>query len=216
MTPLVLPFAITAATAVIGILLIGFLYGPRREGKSDFLPLAAKAFIVGAIAMVPAAAIEALIAPRIALIPPRFGGLVTAFIQVSLVEEGIKLLAIRLLVFRDGSMRTFRAACASSVILGLAFATLESVAFMGLGIAAPLVRAATAVPLHIATAGILGYAIGRSRFSPPSSSAKAFAAAFLLHGFYDYILALNGPIAYASLAVLSIALVTLHQLYKKI
>lgn len=121
-----------------------------------------------------------------------FSTLAFAFIGVSLIEEGAKLL---LLLAYPFSLRKFNEpldGIVYSVMIGMGFATLENILYAShFGFQTILVRALTAVPAHGAFSIILGYYVGLAKFRGQDQAkliGKGFLIAFLLHGAYDFFI----------------------------
>jgi protease PrsW len=115
-----------------------------------------------------------------------------AFIGISLVEEGAKLLILLLYPY---SLRKFNEpmdGIVYSVMIGMGFATLENVWYAGsYGLETVLIRALTAVPAHGAFSIIMGYFVGLAKFSREKRASligKGFALTVLLHGAYDFFI----------------------------
>lgn len=77
----------------------------------------------------------------------------------------------------------------------LGFAMLENVLYVGTNIVTGIVRAFTAVPLHAIASGLMGYFVGRARFSrdhAPLWIVAGLALAVFIHGTYDWTLMSEG------------------------
>lgn len=149
-----------------------------------------------------------------------------AFFVVALVEELAKFVIVRFWAQPNKEFNEPFDGIVYAVAVSLGFATLENVLYtFQYGAETGLVRAFTAVPAH-ATFGILmGYFMGKAKFSTNKTKLNLFGllAATLFHGAYDFFLFINfvpgiAVGAFASLAVgifLSRKAIELHQLASK-
>ncbi len=168
----------------------------RREPEPASLIL--RTIGLGAVSAVPAAIVEAVLA-RLPLfsLPGFAGAAVTAFIQVAPVEEGCKLAAVLLLAWRKPAFNEENDGIVYAGAAAIGFAVLENVLYVArLGLGTGVLRAFTAIPLHVLTAVIMGLSVGRARFAGSLAARRhlvlrGFALAWLFHGLYD-ALAMSG------------------------
>jgi RsiW-degrading membrane proteinase PrsW (M82 family) len=115
-----------------------------------------------------------------------------AFVVAGLVEESLKLTVVRMTAFRTEAFDEVMDGVVYTVVAGLGFACLENILYvLGGSLATALVRAVTAVPLHAAASGLMGYWLGLARFAPSRSAAlmaRGLGAGVGLHGLYDFLL----------------------------
>jgi RsiW-degrading membrane proteinase PrsW (M82 family) len=168
----------------------------RREPEPAALIL--RTIGLGAASAVPAAIVEAVLdgVPLFSL--PGFAGAVaTAFIQVAPVEEACKLAVVLLYAWRKPAFNEENDGIVYAGAAAIGFAALENVLYVArLGLGAGVLRAFTAIPLHVLTAVLMGLSIGRARFVTPRAARqrlllRGFALAWLFHGLYD-ALAMSG------------------------
>jgi len=115
-------------------------------------------------------------------------GLWDAFATAALPEETAKLAVVLLFAARRPAFDEPMDGMVYGAVAGLGFAALENVLYVldgGFGLA--IVRALTCVPAHAAWGAILGYTVGRVRFSgaPKLTLAGGWLWAVALHGIYD-------------------------------
>ncbi len=121
-----------------------------------------------------------------------------AFIVAGLVEETIKFIFVYFLTLKSPYFREEYDGIIYAVAVGLGFAFVENLAYIGLafatgggGVTVAVLRAFTAVPMHALDGVILGFFIGRARFQ--SSAGQRFSTMLLglilaiaFHGLYDF------------------------------
>ena len=113
---------------------------------------------------------------------------------VACVEEGSKLLMLKLLSWKNPNFNFLFDAVVYSVFVSLGFAAIENVKYVftyGLGVA--LTRAITAVPAHMSFAVLMGVFYGRAKLCQVYGNQAlmkrnlrlAFLVPVFFHGFYD-------------------------------
>ena len=120
--------------------------------------------------------------------------IIFAFVVVAAVEEGAKLFFLKRRSWRDPNFNYMFDGIVYSVFVSLGFAAFENIKYVfsyGLSVALP--RALLAVPGHLGFAVFMGIFYGRAKlcesrgqsFGAKVNMALGYAAAVLLHGFYD-------------------------------
>jgi len=179
---------VSAAPGVLFLLLI--LRMDRREPEPLSLVLRVIAF--GAASAVVASLVEMGLD-----VVPLFRGtdfanvVASSFIQVAPVEELCKLGVVLLFVWRNPNFNEENDGIVYLGASAIGFAVLENITYvvengMGTGI----LRAFTAIPLHVFTAIVMGLFVGRARFAATKARrglliVLGFAMAWLVHGLYD-------------------------------
>lgn len=146
--------------------------------------------VLGALACVPAAVIEALahaVLGDASLVGGRF---VDAFIVTALPEEALKLAIVLAYPYRYATFDEVMDGVVYTVAASLGLGLLENVAYAADDVATGILRALTAVPMHATAAGVMGYFVGRARFvSTGGALPLAMAGLFFgvaIHGCYDW------------------------------
>ena len=184
-----------SAAAAPALLLVVYFYRAdkaRREPKR----LVNKVFFLGILSTIPAIILELLVSrfqPLLSL-HPILVHFFDAFIVAALCEEGIKLFVVKRSAWRNPAFDEIADGIVYTVVASLGFACMENILYVlqgGLSLA--LIRAFTAIPLHALASGLMGYYLGRAKFaaSPREQQAltgKGFLLAFLIHGYYDFVL----------------------------
>lgn len=117
--------------------------------------------------------------------------LLKAFIVAAFVEEVLKLLVVMRFAYRHVDFDEVMDGIVYAIVASLGFACLENVIYaMECGLGIIMVRGITAVPMHAVASGMMGYYIGKAKFSLTRSKAKmligkGLCMAILFHGMYD-------------------------------
>ena len=115
---------------------------------------------------------------------------VNAFFKVALIEESCKFLFIRFILYNNKNFNEPFDGIVYSVMVGMGFATFENITYVfQYGIQTGFLRMFTAVPAHGAFAVLMGYFLGKAKFTHHreiSYSIIALLIATFFHGLYDY------------------------------
>ncbi len=115
---------------------------------------------------------------------------VDAMFKVALVEEFSKFIFVRFILYNNKNFNEPFDGIVYSVMVGMGFATLENVLYVNNGgLTTAILRMFTAVPAHATFAVLMGYFLGRAKFSHRNEfllGILALASATLFHGLYDY------------------------------
>lgn len=115
-----------------------------------------------------------------------------AFFKVALVEEFSKFIFVRFVLYYNKNFNEPFDGIVYAVMVGMGFATLENILYVfEFGIATGLIRMFTAVPAHATFAILMGYFLGRAKFTHRREISLSFVALFaatIFHGAYDYFL----------------------------
>jgi len=117
---------------------------------------------------------------------------INAFFKVALIEEFSKFFFVRFVLFYNKNFNEPYDGIVYAVMVGMGFATLENVIYVyQYGFTTGIMRMFTAVPAHATFAIIMGYFLGKAKFTHRrviyfSMVSLVTAAAF--HGTYDYLL----------------------------
>lgn len=176
---------------VPGLLWVWFFYRQDRYDKEPPF-LIFWTFLLGLIAVVPAALIELPFGPLIADPPNMFIRFLTAFLVIGLVEEGFKLLAVYVAVFRRPEFNEPIDGIIYGVTASLGFAALENLFYTAaFGLAIAPIRAVVTSLAHASFGGISGLYLGMALLQPQygfRTVLKGLAIAALLHGAYDFFI----------------------------
>lgn len=114
----------------------------------------------------------------------------SAFLKVALVEEFSKFLFVRFILFRNKNFNEPFDGIVYAVMVSMGFATLENVLYVfEYGYQTAILRMFTAVPAHATFGVLMGFYLGKAKFSKGSRFFYMFialGAATFFHGSYDY------------------------------
>ncbi|MCG1035661.1 PrsW family intramembrane metalloprotease [Polaribacter sargassicola] len=117
-----------------------------------------------------------------------------AFIVVALVEEFSKYIIVRYYSQRNKEFNEPFDGIVYAVMVSMGFATLENVLYVyQYGVSTGVLRAFTAVPAHAVFAILMGYFMGKAKFSKNRVVLNLTGLFFatLFHGAYDFFLFIN-------------------------
>ena len=193
---------ILIAAAVLPAILL-WLYTCKKDAQPEPMRQMLKAFLYGALICLPVSFVEQrlgflLFGPEgtpVTLI----GSTVEAFIVAAIPEEGFKLLALWLILYKNPFFDEHFDGIVYAVCVGLGFAAVENLGYV-LGNAdawftIALSRALLAVPGHYAFAVFMGYYYSLYHFGQRSVKTllSIFFVPVLAHGCYDAF-ALSGSV----------------------
>lgn len=115
---------------------------------------------------------------------------VNAFFKVALIEEFSKFVFVRFILFNNKNFNEPFDGIVYAVIVSMGFATIENIIYVfQFGFATGIMRLFTAVPAHAAFGILMGYFLGRAKFTHQKNlylSLVALLIPTLFHGSYDY------------------------------
>jgi len=113
-----------------------------------------------------------------------------AFFKVALIEEFSKFIFVRFILYNNKNFNEPFDGIVYAVIVSMGFATVENILYVfEFGYTTGILRIFTAVPAHAAFAILMGYFLGKAKFTHRKElyfSAIALLAPTLFHGSYDY------------------------------
>ncbi|MBN1685997.1 MAG: PrsW family intramembrane metalloprotease [Spirochaetales bacterium] len=199
--------------SVPAIVIIVYIYRKDQGGKEPRL-LVFMAFVIGFFAVIPAAVIEILFAELGVNFRGILYDLFRAFVVAGLVEEGVKLIAVRLFLFKSRYFDEITDGILYTITASLGFAFFENILYSFGPPFVLIARGITAVPLHASASGILGYFIGVTKATGKNRLLIGLSAAVLIHGFYDFLLFTESWPAFFIFPLLAASVLLLRRLYK--
>lgn len=117
-----------------------------------------------------------------------------AFLVIAFIEEFFKLMVVMLFVYRRIVFDEYMDGIIYAMVVSIGFACTENIIYVlsgGFGVA--ILRSFTALPMHAIAAGIMGFYIGKAKFSTNKYDQTrqiytGLLFAVLIHGIYDYVL----------------------------
>jgi len=178
------------------MIIIAYIYLKDKFEKEPIKLLAIN-FILGATVSVVLTFLLSILASKI-IVPSDSKNILqvflNAFVTVALVEEFSKYIIVRFYAQRNKEFNEPFDGIVYAVIVSMGFAALENVLYVfQYGAATGITRALTAVPAH-ATFGILmGYFMGKAKFSKNRIllNFTGLFVATIFHGAYDFFLFIN-------------------------
>ena len=211
MTPILINIGLAAAPSVA---IIAYVYRKDRGAKEPRI-LVFYAFVLGFFAVVPALLLELALGE----FGNRFGGLpyllFRAFVVAALVEEGVKLGVVRVFLYKKKAFDEVSDGMLYTITASLGFAFFENILYSFGPAFQILIRGVTAVPLHAAASGVLGYYIGTTKITGRNRWITGLFWAILIHGLYDFLLFTGTLLALLVIPLLIISLVALRRLFRK-
>lgn len=219
MLSLLVAFALSAAPAA---LLLWYFYR-LDAARPEPLGLIGKSFLLGFLAVGPAAGVEILLQGALPLPRGPLGAALEAFLVAAAVEESAKFLFVRRYLDRRPEFDERSDGVIYTIAVSLGFALVENFLYGYTDYLVLLFRAFTAVPLHAVASGIMGYYLGlaklgdlpETRGSPASLRARGLGAAVFVHGLYDFFLLLGGLWSLLVLPLLAGGWIVLARLYRR-
>lgn len=177
--------------------MLWFIYQKDKFEKEP-LSLVLRVMAVGAISVVPTLVLGQFVAipvgEMLGLGGTDFASTVyTSFVTAGLLEEGMKLLAFYVAVWRNPHFNEPFDAIVYCVAASLGFAAVENLAyvFMDEGLQTGILRAVLSVPGHALFGVAMGYYMGWVKFGPArlklGNLVSALVVAVGLHGLYDVV-----------------------------
>ena len=115
---------------------------------------------------------------------------VSAYFKVALIEEFCKFILLRFVLYYNRHFNESFDGIVYAIMVGMGFATAENLVYVfHFGLPTGLVRMFTAVPAHAVFAVLMGYFLGKAKFTHRNNlyySMMALFSAAIFHGSYDY------------------------------
>ncbi|WP_018249237.1 PrsW family intramembrane metalloprotease [Orenia marismortui] len=172
-----------------GLLWVYFFYRKDRY-EPEPAALVLKAFIYGALAVVPVGFIETPFARSISNPSNLFILLLLTIGVIGIVEEFAKFAVIRYTIYNSEEFDEPVDGIIYSVSAGLGFAALENLLYTYVfGFQVGLIRAVITSLVHASFSGIMGYYLGKAKIEKQSSLIyKGLISVIILHGVYDFLI----------------------------
>ncbi len=206
-----------------GLLIVLYIYHQDKYEKEGRLPLAL-CFLFGFAITWPLMRAERELLNLLGDVQyswPRL--LVFSFLVVGLLEEGCKLLFLRLYPMRRAFFNEPMDGIVYAIMYGMGFATMENLLYAEqFGWRTTFLRAFTAVPAHAIFSVLMGFYLGMYRYPGPEWPARSSLIAALLwplvfHGLYDFFVLqkLIPDLQLAAFLVLAIGFTVSFDMIKK-
>lgn len=186
MTFILLALALAPAIAIILLVYI------KDKYEKEPFSLILKCFIFGLFTIIPPIVVESaahMLSPKQTTDPAYLA--IYAFAVVGLSEEFSKFLLLRIYPYKRDHFNEPFDGIVYAVAIAMGFAAAENFFYvLEGGMSTAILRMFTAIPAHAAFGVLMGYYVGRSKFSKNRSLllVQGLLAATVAHGFYDYFL----------------------------
>tara|TARA_R110001583_G_scaffold58714_4_gene174826 strand:- start:1629 stop:2318 length:690 start_codon:yes stop_codon:yes gene_type:complete len=186
---------LTASLAPVFIVIIFIYIKDKFEKESKRLLF--KNFLLGAIASVLISVVLYTIYNNYAPQSNKFSVLeqfFKAFFVVALIEEFSKYVIIRYYSQRKNAYNEPFDGIIYAVMVSMGFAAVENIYYvLEGGMSVAILRAVTAIPAHATFAIIMGYFMGKAKFTNQKAKWNLIGlfSAILFHGTYDFFLFIN-------------------------
>ena len=178
---------ILSAGIAPGLALLSYFY-LKDQYESEPISMVFKTFLFGALLVFPIMFIQYVLETEGVL----QSSLADAFLSSSMLEEFFKWFILFYTIYQHITFDEPYDGIVYGASVSLGFATAENIFYLiGLGVEHALGRALLPVSSHALFGVIMGYYIGKGKFSATSTKkwiAFSLLIPFLLHGIYDYIL----------------------------
>jgi len=217
--------SISLLMAIAPSLVLVYYFYKQDKKKPEPKGLVTRIFFLGLLFTIPAIILEVLFDEIFVFVMSAtiLYDLIKAFVIAGFIEEFIKLFVVKRFVYTHIHFDEVMDGIVYTIMASLGFACMENLIYVidgGLGIA--LVRAITAVPMHAVASGMMGYYIGKAKFSENTAKEKSLICkglwfAVLIHGVYDFLLFASPRISLIlALGVFPLIIVTFIRLKEKI
>ena len=208
-----------AAAIIPAILLLKYIYDIDQFDKEP-PALLAKLFVFGMISVIPAILLERVAQMIIGQGSSHMYYMIDAFLGVALIEEGVKLFALKHGSFHERSFDYMFDGIVYAVFVSLGFAVVENIMYVySGGVSTAVVRALTSIPGHMCFAIPMGFFYSKAKRKAnrgESYGLQLFLAWFvpmIFHGIYDYVLMVNDTLSF--ILVLAVVYIILFSLAKQ-
>jgi|WetSurMetagenome_2_1015567.scaffolds.fasta_scaffold297350_1 protease PrsW len=182
----------TIILALSPVFIIAFyIYFRDKYEKEPWLMLLL-AMLLGALIILPVGLCEEFLMMIGNIFNGIFKSFWDSFFVASLCEEGFKLLALTLLIWKSKEFNEKFDGIVYASFISLGFAGIENILYVvKSGVGVGIMRALTAVPAHAIFGISMGFFFALAKFYPAKRKKYlwySFLLPFILHGFYDFIL----------------------------
>jgi protease PrsW len=209
-TVIMIDIAILVGGAALPAAVLIVLFYRADRARPEPVGLIGRSVLYGFIATIPAIGLELVVDLPAKSMPGLLGIVWTSFVTAALVEEGVKYFFLRRYIEKNPAFDEVMDGIVYAACVSLGFAFAENLMYGLNGGWILLFRAFTAVPMHAAATGIMGFWIGLSkRESDPRKAAanrkRGFLTAVMIHGLYDFCLFSGSMLAFGAFAVLLVS-----------
>ncbi|MDX8359856.1 MULTISPECIES: glutamic-type intramembrane protease PrsW [Bacillaceae] len=180
--------AVVSAGIAPGLALLCYFY-LKDDYEVEPISMVVRSFIFGAILVFPIMFIQYVIHEEYNI----SSNFIDSFLVTGLLEEFIKWFILFYTVYQHIEFDEVYDGIVYGVSVSLGFATVENILYLfAQGVETAIMRAMLPVSSHALLGVVMGYYLGKARFSEETSKNKwlilSLLTPFMLHGLYDYII----------------------------
>ncbi|MEC1272074.1 glutamic-type intramembrane protease PrsW [Bacillus subtilis] len=181
-------FAIISAGIAPGIALLSYFY-LKDQYDNEPVHMVLRSFFLGVVLVFPIMFIQYVLEKE----NVGGGSFFVSFLSSGFLEESLKWFILMISVYPHAHFDEHYDGIVYGTSVSLGFATLENILYLiGHGVEHAFVRALLPVSCHALIGVIMGFYLGKARFSADKARVKWLALSLvvpsLLHGSYDFIL----------------------------
>lgn len=181
-------FAIISAGIAPGIALLSYFY-LKDQYDNEPVHMVLRSFFLGVVLVFPIMFIQYVLEKE----NVGGGSFFVSFLSSGFLEESLKWFILMISVYPHAHFDEHYDGIVYGASVSLGFATLENILYLiGHGVEHAFVRALLPVSCHALIGVIMGFYLGKARFSADKARVKwltlSLVAPSLLHGSYDFIL----------------------------
>ncbi|TDO13558.1 RsiW-degrading membrane proteinase PrsW (M82 family) [Bacillus subtilis] len=181
-------FAIISAGIAPGIALLSYFY-LKDQYDNEPVHMVLRSFFLGVVLVFPTMFIQYVLEKE----NVGGGSFFVSFLSSGFLEESLKWFILMVSVYPHAHFDEHYDGIVYGASVSLGFATLENILYLiGHGVEHAFVRALLPVSCHALIGVIMGFYLGKARFSADKTRVKwlilSLAVPSLLHGSYDFIL----------------------------
>ncbi|ANF37083.1 intramembrane metalloprotease PrsW [Bacillus velezensis] len=190
-------FAIISAGIAPGIALLSYFY-LKDQYDNEPVHMVLRSFFLGVVLVFPTMFIQYVLEKE----HVGGGSFFVSFLSSGFLEESVKWFVLMISVYPHAHFDEHYDGIVYGASVSLGFATLENILYLfGHGVEHAFIRALLPVSCHALIGVIMGFYLGKARFSQKKARVKwlviSLAVPSCLHGSYDFILtALNHWVYY--------------------
>jgi len=205
-----LDIAVLIGGAALPSLILIILFVRVDRARPEPIGLIGRSILYGFIATVPAIGLELVSDIPASHLPAMLGVVWTSFVTAAVVEEGVKYFFLKRYLLRNPAFDEVMDGILYAVCVSLGFAFAENLMYGLNGGWILIFRAFTAVPMHAAATGVMGFWLGMSKRASTAAEAaaarkKGLLSAILIHGCYDFFLFSGSVFAIGGIVTLLIS-----------
>lgn len=169
------------------------LYVYVHDKEKEPTSLLISAFVFGILIAIPCIYVEGALSNALSFLQKTYiSSFIYVIICIALVEEGYKFLASYIVFYPNKNVNYTFDMIVYTTFLGLGFSFFENLVYLkSIPLSSIILRAFTAVPVHLACGIVMGYYLSLMKSKSKGHNknlTKGIVYPILIHGFYNYYL----------------------------